>query len=243
MSIPITEKLIQRQINHWNGMRRFLKPSSPSAEPPPPPTITVSRLAGSGGRSLACALRDRLGLKLHDRSLVEQVMRQENLPPALAAELDEQVASQSSLWIKGLFNRRIFLLKEYQHALSKTINTLAAAEGGVFLGRGANHVLGDRATLRVRLVASFDQRLLRIQGRCEMSRAEARALLHETDRARADFVQRVFGIEPGQARNFDLTVNTDRINAEDVVELVLLGLLARVDKNAVQPLLVSRGTG
>lgn len=243
MSIPITEKLIQRQINHWNGLRRFLKPLPPSAEPPPPLVITVSRLTGSGGRCLARVLSERLGLKLHDRSLVEQVMRQENLPPALAAELDEQVSSQSSLWIKGLFNRRIFLLKEYQHALSQTINALAGSEGGVFLGRGANHVLGDRATLRVRLVAGFDQRLRRIQDRCGLSRAEARALLHETDRARADFVHRVFGVAPGQARNFDLTVNTDRIGADDVVELVLLGLLARTDKGPSQPLVVAHGTG
>ena len=88
MSIPITEKLIQRQINHWNGLRKFLQPTPSDDTPPPPPAITVSRLAVSGGRTLAKELCERLGLKLHDRSLVESVMRQENLPPALAAELD-----------------------------------------------------------------------------------------------------------------------------------------------------------
>jgi len=242
MSIPITEKLIQRQINHWNGLRKFLQPTPSDDAPPRPPVITVSRLAGSGGRSLAKELGERLGLKLHDRSLVERVMREENLPPALVAELDEQVASQSTLWIKGLFNRRIFLLKEYQHALTKTINSLAESEGGVFLGRGANHVLGDRADLRVRLVANFDDRLQRIQKRSDLSRAEARALLHETDQTRAEFVLKVFGAESGQARNFDLTVNTDRIAAKEVVELVLLALLARSEQCAARPVLTARGT-
>ena len=91
MSLPITEKLIQRQINHWNGLRKFLRPDQTPASPRRPVVITVSRLSGSGGRLLAEGLCRRLDLPLHDRSLVEQVMRQENLPPALVTELDEQI--------------------------------------------------------------------------------------------------------------------------------------------------------
>jgi len=242
MSIPITEKLIQRQINHWNGLRKYLTPDKVDAEPRRPTTITVSRQCGSGGRLLAESLCDRLGLQLHDRSLVERVMRQENLPPALAAELDEQVTSQSNLWIKGLFNRRIFLLREYQHALTNTINALAESVGGVFLGRGANHVLGDRVDLRLRVVAGFDTRLVRIQERFELSRAEARSLLNETDMSRSEFVSKVFGAESGQAGDFDLTLNTDRIAGEEIVELALFALVARGGEKVPPRTLIARAT-
>ncbi len=242
MSIPITEKLIQRQINHWNGLRKYLRPDTAADRPRRPPVVTISRLAGSGGRQVAEGLCARLGLPLHDRSLVERVMRQENLPPALVAELDEQVATQSSLWIKGLFNRRIFLLKEYQHALTKTIGTLADSVGGVFLGRGANHVLGDRANLRVRVVAGVDARLDRIQQRIDLSRAEARALLSETDQARGEFITKVFGAEPGQAGDFDLTINTDRIGAGNSVELLLLALVDRSEGQKWAEVLSAHGT-
>lgn len=241
MTIPITEKLIQRQLNHWNGLRQFLVPDKTEAPPPQPPVITISRAVGSGGRHLAEALCERLDLKLHDRSLVENVMRQENLPPALIDEMDEQAASQSSLWIKGLFNQRIFLLKEYQQALSSTINTLADSVGGVFLGRGANHVLGDRSDLRIRVVAGFDKRLKRVQQRVALSRAEARAFLHETDRAREEFIRKVYGAEPGRATNFDLTINTDRLGDGDMVELVMLALLSRSSGPAPARVLIAGG--
>ncbi len=227
MTIPISEKLIQRQINNWNSLRKFLpavKSDPPSRQPL---VITVSRQSGSGGRQLAEDLARHLGLPLHDRSLVEQVMRQENLAPALVAELDEQVASQSSLWIKGLFNRRIFLMKEYQHALTKTINILAGSIGGVFLGRGANHVLGDRADLRIRLVAGFDRRVENIRDRGTLSQAEARAKLAETDRARGEFITKVYGQVPGRSKSFDLVINTERITRAGCFELAVLALIAQ----------------
>ncbi len=225
MSIPITEKLIQRQINHWNGLRKYLVSEQASTTPGHPPIITVSRQAGAGGRQLAEALCQRLDLQLHDRSLVERVMRQENLPAALVAEMDEQITSQSNLWIKGLFNRRIFLVKEYQSALTRTIGALADTVGGVFLGRGANHVLGDRADLRVRVVASFETRLANIQQRVGLSRTEARALLTETDESRGEFVAKVYGAVSGLPQDFDLVLNADRLGAEDLIETALTTLV------------------
>ncbi len=242
MSIPITEKLIQRQINHWNGYRKYLTPDRKETVAPRPLVITISRLAGSGGRHLASGLCQRLDLRLHDRSLVEQVMRQENLPPALAAEMDEQVASQSSLWIKGLFNRRIFLIKEYEHALRRTITTLADTVGGVFLGRGANLVLADRADLRLRVVAGTTARRRRLQQRLGLSRAEARVLLGETDHARSEFVDRLFGADPDRTGDYDLTINTDRIPPDEVVELSLTALLARVPPDEPAAIVSARAT-
>ena len=241
MPFPINEKLIQRQINHWNGLRKYLGDQTQDEPADRRPVITVSRLAGSGGRQIAEALAERLNLPLHDRSIVERVMRDENLPPGLAAELDEQVATQSSLWIKGLFNHRIFLVREYHFALERAINALAAADGGVFLGRGANHVLGARADLRIRVVANFEHRLDQLR-REDTSRAEARAVLHEIDDTRAEFIKRVYGAESGLPCHYDLTINTDRITVPAAVELALLALLTRADGRA-NPLVLAAHNG
>lgn len=222
MPHPITEKLIQRQINHWHEFRKYLVSERHPLPKPKPPVITVSRLAGSGGRELAEELSARLDLPLHDRSLVEQVMRQENLPPALAAELDEQAVSQTSLWVKGLFHRRIFLVREYEAALTRVITSLAASVGGVFLGRGAHLVLGQEADLRLRVVAGSRTRLQRLQQRFNLSRAEARVLRDETDHVRQDFLAKVFGRTAPGSRQFDMTINCDRLTPGDGAELALL---------------------
>ena len=75
MRFPITEKLIQRQINHWSRLRELLHDEPVAAEVERGPIITISRLAGAGGRTLAMGLRDRLGLQLQDRSVVDHIAR------------------------------------------------------------------------------------------------------------------------------------------------------------------------
>ena len=56
MSYPVLEKLIARQIHHWNNLRKYLE--EPEGRPVlcPSPVLTVSRQAGSGGRKLATEL-------------------------------------------------------------------------------------------------------------------------------------------------------------------------------------------
>ena len=234
MRFPVTEKLIQRQINHWSRLRELLPDEPAAAEVEPGPVITISRLAGAGGRTLATGLHDRLGLRLRDRSVVDHIARTRHLDPTLMAMLDEQDIRQSELWVRGVLENRIFLKEQYRHALSETIGEMAAPGGVVFLGRGANHVLGHRATLRVRLVASSATRQTRLAETMGSSRAEARALLDETDRRRDAYVRKLFGADPHEPSNYDLVVNTDRLSAADVLELVLLALLGATPRNRKQ---------
>ena len=228
MSLPLTEKLIQRQINRWNSLREFLNDGSdPQPDPPRGPVITVSRLVGSGGRLLAENLATRLDLELQDQSLMEKIAQDKNLSQSLLAQLDETGINQADLWVRGVLNQRIFLRDQFHGALAQTVSRLAALGGAVFLGRGANLILRESATLRVRLVASPRIRLDRIRERLEISRAEARAILVETERKREEFIRKVFKEDPGRPENFDLTINTDRLESEAVLEMVLVALLDR----------------
>ncbi len=225
MPVPINEKLIRRQINHWNSLRRFLEPGPGGPAPSSPPIITISRLAGSGGRTLAGGLAERLGLPVHDRSLVERIARDSNLEQGMVNELDETEMNQARLWVRGVLNQKIFLRDQYHEALVRTVTALAGREGGIFLGRGAHHILGLRADLRVRLVAPLGARLDRLCRRTDLSRAEARAWLDSTDRRRARYTRQVFHREPGQAGDFDLILNTERMSPATVLEMTMTALL------------------
>ena len=118
MSFPITETLIQRQINHWNRLREFLqeKPRDAPAESRGP-VITVSRLMGSGGRTLAEGLSDRLGLELQDQSLMDNIARDKKLEQSLLEQLDESGINQADLWVRGVLNQRIFLRDQIRISL------------------------------------------------------------------------------------------------------------------------------
>jgi cytidylate kinase len=225
MRFPLTEKLILRQINHWNHLRERLREQPSSAEPGPGPVITISRLAGSGGRTLAAGLAERLGCEVHDHSIVERIARTRRLSPELVALLDEQDIRQSDLWVRGVLENRLFLKEQYREALSETVLGMAAAGNAVIIGRGAGHILGHRATLRVRLVAGSATRLARLQERTALGRAEARTLLEETDRRREAYVRKLLGVDPHDAAGYDLVVNTDRLAPVEVVEIVLVALV------------------
>lgn len=225
MSLILTEKLIQRQINHWNRFREFLKDEDPSDNARPGPIITISRLAGSGGRTLAVGLAERLQLSLHGQNLVDRIARDRNLEKSVVEQLDETAVSQADLWIKGVLNRRIFLKDEYHTSLVKVVTRLAAVGNAVFLGRGAHLILGENATLRIRVVASRETRLSRITERTALSRTEADALLEETDSNRADFIRKMFKADPNDPANFDLVLNSDRMKPECMLETVTLALI------------------
>lgn len=233
MTLNITEKLIQRQINHWNRFREFLKDEDSLSPAPPGPVITISRQAGSGGRTLATALAERFDLALQDHSIVGRIARDKNLEASLVDQLDEKSINQAELWIRGVFNKRIFLKDEYHKALVSVITRLAARGGVIFLGRGAHLVLGTKATLRVRVVAEPATRLARIMDRTGLSRPEARALLAETDRNREEFIHKVFKVDAMDPGNFDLVLNSDRTKPECLLEIVSLALLgARTEGRA-----------
>lgn len=228
MPLPITETLIQRQINHWNRMRAYLRDKpEPAPRPPAGPVITISRLIGSGGRTLADGLAERLGLEMQDQSLMERIARDRHLSQSLLAQLDEAGVNQADLWVRGVLSQRIFLRDQFHGALVQTVTRLAARGGVVFLGRGAHLILAENATLRVRVVASRQNRLERLRRRLDISRAEARAIISETDRKREEFIRRVFKEDPHRPESFDLTLNTDRLTAEAALEAVMLALLDR----------------
>ncbi len=225
MSLGITEKLILRQINHWNRFKEFLKDEDEQRPARTGPVITISRMSGSGGRTLATNLADRLGITLQDQSLVDKIARDRNLAKSVVAQLDESAISQAELWVRGVLNQRIFLKDEYHTSLVSIVTKLAAAGNVIFLGRGANLILGHNATLRIRVVASRPTRLARITNRTGLSRAEARALLQETDRNREEFIRKVFKVNPNAPEHFDLVVNSDRIKPEGMLEMVTLALI------------------
>jgi len=227
MTDRVIEKLIQRQINQWNRWDEVLSASSDPAALRPRPTITVSRQLGSGGRDLAEALAERLDLQVHGYEIVEHIARDQHLEEEVVAGLDEQVVSQIRLWITGVLNRRIFLKDEYHVALVRVVRTLAARGGVVILGRGGNFILAERADLRLRLVAGEDYRVERLARRDQLSEAEARAHIRESDSSRRQFVEKLLHADVDDPRHYDIVLNAERIRADRLTDLALEALATR----------------
>lgn len=224
MTVHNIEELIQRQFRQWELYRKMRRDPDRDEPPPPRPVITISRELGAGARVLAHELAQRLDLQIHGISLIDQIARDKNLERRFVDQLDENTCSRIDLWVQGILNRRLFMHDEYHLALAKTVRMLSANGGVVIIGRGANVILSDTASLRIRVTAGMPTRIANVMRYEKVDAATAEGLIADSDRNRRAFMQTAFQIDPDDPRQYDLSLNTDRFEPSLLVIVVMAAL-------------------
>lgn len=222
--------LIERQIRRWNRIDAVLKkasPEKPLAEVSRRPVLTVSGSAGSGRERLAVALCKELDYELYGRELLDAVASDLHCQRMLLEGLDEKVQSNIRLIFESWLRGREIDHREYISALFRVMGSLAERGGAVILGRGGAFILGAKAALRVRLEAPLPLRVRRTMESRKVSEDEARHFVQTKDREQEEFLRRYFHSEASDPLAFDLAINTERIEPEKAVGIVLSALAQR----------------
>jgi len=193
--------------------------------------ITIEREYGCGGGEIAQLVANRLGWKLWDQRLTEEIARLANCPKAVVEAREER---NDPLYYR-LF--KSFLRGSYEGSInapklhlvdSETILRITrrvvehAAEKGscVIVGRGSQQFLKSRPdTLRVFLYATRENKVRRLLSRGKNEK-EAEELVDIVDRERADFIQKYFNVEWPDRAIYHTMMNT-AIGDEAVVSMVL----------------------
>jgi cytidylate kinase len=193
--------------------------------------ITIEREYGCGGGDIARLVADRLGWKLWDQRLTEEIARLANCPKAVVEAREER---NDPLYYR-LF--KSFLRGSYEGSInapklnlvdSETILKITrrvvehAAEKGhcVIVGRGSQQFLKNRPdTLRIFLYAPRNDKVRRLLGRGK-SEKEAEDLVDTVDRERADFIQKYFSAEWPDRPIYHTMLNT-AIGNECVANMIL----------------------
>jgi cytidylate kinase len=204
--------------------------------------VTIEREYGSGGGEIAQLLAKRLGWKLWDQLLTEEIARLANCPKAVVEVREERT---DPLYYR-LF--KSFLRGSYEGSLNahklgvvdsesilritERVVQKAAMEGNcVIVGRGSQQFLKNRQdTLRIFLYAPREDKIRRIQGRGK-SASEAEQCVDTVDRERMDFIQKYFGVEWPDRAVYHNMMNTT-VGDETVVRLIL-DYMAMLDVAAV----------
>lgn len=193
--------------------------------------ITVEREYGSGGGEIAKLLAERLGWKLWDHLLTEEIARLANCPKGVVEVREERNDPLYYRLFKsflrgsyeGSINAHKLKLVDSESILRITERVVrhAASKGNcVIVGRGSQHFLeNDRETLRVFLYAPRDDKVRRVVSRGK-SEGEAEELVDTVDRERIDFIQRYFHVEWPTRSLYHVMVNTS-IGEENVVQTIL----------------------
>lgn len=193
--------------------------------------VTIDREYGCGGGEIAQQLAERLGWKLWDHLLTEEIARLANCPKA---EVECREERNDPLYYR-LF--KSFLRGSYEgsinaHKLHMVDSecifkftqqvVLRAAETGncVVVGRGSQYFLRDRPdTLHVFLYAPREEKLRRLLLRGK-NETEARELVDTVDRERGNFIEKYFNAEWPNRSLYHVMVNTS-VGDEAVVQTIM----------------------
>jgi cytidylate kinase len=186
--------------------------------------VTISREAGAGGGEIARLVGDRLGWKVFDKNLLDQVAERFH-ESRLMLDLVDETPNNWAFDVFGTWmDRSVITHQRYTAHVTRVIQSLARRASGVFVGRGAQFLLPAAQTLAVRVVAPERLRLERIMKLERLAAADARQFIEETDRGRREFIERFFRHDIADPRLYDLVVNVAHFGLAGAAELILAGL-------------------
>ena len=180
--------------------------------------ITISRQYGSGGRIIGKKLAEALGIPFYDNELITMAAEKTGL--SVECFKDAEKTSVGNLFFSltsltpsidsvGLpLNEKIFLVQ------SQVIKEVAEEGPCVIVGRSANYVLN------IFLQADLPDRVERAIHTYHHDPQGAESMVIKTDKRRANYYNYFTGGKWGKAENYDLILNTSRMDLDKIVEVI-----------------------
>ena len=193
--------------------------------------VTVEREYGCGGSEIAQRLAERLGWKLWDHQLTEEIARLANCSKAVVEQREERTDPLYYRLFKsflrgsyeGSINAHKLNLVDSENIMKMTERVVqhAASKGdSVIVGRGSQLFLKDRPdTFRVFLYAPRENKVRRLVSRGK-SVNDAQELVDTVDRERAGFIEKYFHHEWPDRAVYHVMINT-AVGDETVVQTIV----------------------
>lgn len=186
--------------------------------------ITIGREFGAGGGEIGRTVAKELGLPFYDKDIIlKTAIASRNLDPDLVRRWDERVPSSFG-FAQSLFDfYNKPLDEELWRAQKDALRDLANRESCVIVGRNGDYILREfDHCLNVFVHAGFQWRVKRMAGMMPgTSMEQVAADVKAADKARKRYCEYYTGKVYGDSRNFDLTLNTEKLGVQRAVQLVL----------------------
>ena len=190
--------------------------------------ITVGRQYGSGGREIGTKLAERFGITYYDDLLLKKAAEESGLCEELFHSFDER--PKSFLYSIALdpyslsmnhINSRGSIEQQVYLATHDTIKKLADASSCVLIGRCADYALKDRTdVVNLFITAPLENRIQRVAKRNAISPDEAKERIRRTDKSRAAYYNFYSAKEWGDAKSYDLCIDSSLLGIDGTVDLL-----------------------
>jgi cytidylate kinase len=200
--------------------------------------ITIEREYGCGAADIARELASRLGWKLWDNALTDEIAKRANVESSAVLRCDERVDSAfhrlGKVFWRGSYERSMSLPMadafdtDRMVAMMEEVVKHAAEQGScVIVGRGAPYFLRDRAEVFSVFLYAPRSELLRRLRASGKSEGEAEDLVNTVDADRAAFIRHYFKADWPTRALYHMMINTC-VGNESVIST---GVLARAVPN------------
>ncbi len=193
--------------------------------------ITVEREYGCGSAEIAKQLASRLGWKLWDHELAEEIARVAQVDCAAVSRCEDRLDSRFQRLVKvfwrGSYERSTRLDLEESFDADRMVEIgeqvmreIAEKGNCVIVGRGAPyHLRGRSDSFHVFMYAPRAEKLRRIQ-KLGKSLREAEDLVETIDRDRIEFIKHYFGADWPTRSLYHIMLNTV-VGDEHVISTIL----------------------
>ena len=195
-----------------------------------PLIVALGREFGSGGHEIARSLAKRFSLPLYEKNMLEAIAQTRELDVEHLARYDEQPKNLLMYrTVKGFSNAPGDALAQMQFQYLR--EQADAGRSFVVVGRCAEEVLRDRPGLvSIFVLADRDFKLARTMERGAETTGEALAIMTREDRRRRLYHDQFCKGKWGDARNYDLTVNSARLGIEGTANILAQYIRARTSQ-------------
>lgn len=191
--------------------------------------ITVSRQAATNGGLIGRLVAERLGLRVYDRELVDEIARRLHVDLKIVNPFDESMLNpvESVVWEwRNSINAQV-----YHRYLREAFERILAEGNALIIGRGANFVLHCPDCLHVRIIAPLPLRTSIYRSIFDVSEDEAKQRILEEDRVKEHFARATFHASLEDPEAYHLVINLSGLTPEHTVELIIHAARARAEQH------------
>ena len=194
--------------------------------------ITISRQFGTGGHEIGAELARRLGVKLLDKQILNEVARR----VSAVEDAVEKIEARNPLWRDDFTNfyRTYMAGAEYngtEHdqtsrelfkAQAEAIRMIAAEESCVIIGRCGFDIFRNHSNaLKIFIQSSLDCRKRRIAEKYDLDEQAAAAMVVDNDYSRELYTKTFTGSDWTDARNYDISLDVRKFGVNGAVDFLM----------------------
>lgn len=195
--------------------------------------ITIARGFGSGGREVAFALSNKLGIPCYSSQILKMASEYSGINENYFVKNDEKLSGLRLLMKLGSVPNTDRIVEPYDKKFTsdknifsiqkKIIRELAKTQSCIIIGKCSNYILRDYDNVcSVYIEAPRKACIERLKSCLGVDEKEATAAIVRTDKYRSDYYKYYTGGHSWtNPTEYDMTLNSDRIGIEHCADIII----------------------